>query len=741
MARRSQTFLFLLVLALSLPSVALGRGPQSLKLSLAQKQKLAPVNVSPPYLTGTPVVGDTLTGNPGSWTGTTISYSHQWYSCTDLACSPLAGAKSATDVLTAADANHSVFDVVTASNRWGKTSVATAADTVLLAPPASTSLPVISGIAQTGQLLTASTGGWSGSPTSFAYQWLRCDSAGGSCLAVTGQNAAASYLLSLTDVGFTMRVTVTATNAGGSSAATSAASAVAASTPATVSITSPSAGATVSGQVSFAASVANQVPARVELSVDTASPYVDTTSPYGYTLDTTTLANGTHTLAAKAVLSDGSSVSASITVSVQNAVAAPASTSLPVISGTAQAGQLLTASTGGWSGSPTSFTYQWLRCNSSGGSCLAVTGQNTSASYQLSPTDVGFTMRVTVTATNTGGSSSATSAASAVVASTPAPTGSSPSPSSTTAYGNGWTADGLANLEIGKTSGRKIAIRFRAARSGTIASARVYLIFRALGYYAGNGGQVRCELQADSGGVPSGVALAGSTITDPMAQGPFRTFTLGASVTGGQVYYLVFTNPASDPVNNYVSIDDLSNAGAAAQPDSDLAIVWKYDSTSAWTVNAQHTPIVQIGYGDGSAQGQGYIDALSSSGLVSVQGSTVAQETFTPAQSVTVSSVRLRARISGTPAGPLTVTLAGVSATVPASAFSTSYGWVSVPLAVTLPAGAAETLTLSAPAGSGSYQTFPYQKGAGNGLTAGVFADGHFVSGSRTDLDLPFSIK
>ena len=53
-------------------------------------------------------------------------------------------------------------------------------------PRPNTSPPTISGTAQDGQTLSASTGSWSGSPTSYAYQWQRCDSSGANCANVSG---------------------------------------------------------------------------------------------------------------------------------------------------------------------------------------------------------------------------------------------------------------------------------------------------------------------------------------------------------------------------------------------------------------------------------------------------------------------------------------------------------------------------------------------------------------------------
>jgi hypothetical protein len=94
------------------------------------------------------------------------------------------------------------------------------------AVPSNTALPAITGTAKDGQTLTSTTGTWSGSPTSYTRAWQRCDSAGANCAAISGATAA-TYLVTSADVGKTIRVKVTATNASGSGNATSAATATA----------------------------------------------------------------------------------------------------------------------------------------------------------------------------------------------------------------------------------------------------------------------------------------------------------------------------------------------------------------------------------------------------------------------------------------------------------------------------------------------------------------------------------
>ena len=94
--------------------------------------------------------------------------------------------------------------------------------------------------------------------------------------------------------------------------------------------------------------------------------------------------------------------------------AIPANTAVPVITGSAQVGSLLTTDNGTWSNSPTGFAYAWSRCDSSGNLCSPIAGA-IAQTYQLQTADVGHTIRITVTATNAEGSASAASAQTAVV--------------------------------------------------------------------------------------------------------------------------------------------------------------------------------------------------------------------------------------------------------------------------------------------------------------------------------------
>ena len=101
---------------------------------------------------------------------------------------------------------------------------------------------------------------------------------------------------------------------------------------------------------------------------------------------------------------------------VQATGQAPKNTSAPTISGTPKEGSVLTVNRGRWNGTqPITFSYQWQRCDATGGNCADIAGA-TATTYTATSTDVAGVLRVNVTATNSRGSTVATSEESGIVA-------------------------------------------------------------------------------------------------------------------------------------------------------------------------------------------------------------------------------------------------------------------------------------------------------------------------------------
>jgi len=96
----------------------------------------------------------------------------------------------------------------------GRRAASRAADAALKLPVNSV-LPAITGDLYQGETLTCSTGTWSNTPDTYAYQWNRNGSQ------IIGANAN-TRVLALADAGAVMSCTVKATNLGVSAVATSA---------------------------------------------------------------------------------------------------------------------------------------------------------------------------------------------------------------------------------------------------------------------------------------------------------------------------------------------------------------------------------------------------------------------------------------------------------------------------------------------------------------------------------------
>jgi Bacterial Ig-like domain (group 3) len=183
-----------------------------------------PTNSLPPTVSGTAQQGQALTVHPGTWidlTGTLTTITDQWEVCAagGTGCTAIAGQTGATYTLTAGDVGHTIAILETATFTDGTGTAASAASGLVTG---NSTPPAIAGIAREGQILVLTKGIWTDSPTSVSDQWESCS--GAACTPVGTLNAT-SYQLAATDVGHTIEVLETATNAVGALTAASAATA------------------------------------------------------------------------------------------------------------------------------------------------------------------------------------------------------------------------------------------------------------------------------------------------------------------------------------------------------------------------------------------------------------------------------------------------------------------------------------------------------------------------------------
>jgi hypothetical protein len=105
-----------------------------------------PPNTAPPTISGSTTVGSTLTANPGTWTGSSVTFTYQWNRC-DAAganCTAIANATNTTYVLANEDVGHTIRVAVTGKDATGPNTVnsaQTAAVTAATPPPPATGCP------------------------------------------------------------------------------------------------------------------------------------------------------------------------------------------------------------------------------------------------------------------------------------------------------------------------------------------------------------------------------------------------------------------------------------------------------------------------------------------------------------------------------------------------------------------------------------------------------------------------
>ncbi|MFI1187032.1 hypothetical protein [Streptomyces californicus] len=254
---------------------------------------------------------------------------------------------------------------------------------------ASTKPPVITGTAKVGATLSASTGSWTATPSSYAYQW-KADGA-----AISGATAAA-YAVPASLLGKRITVTVTARRTGDPDAQGTSAAVTVARGDAPKATVAP----TVTGKAKVGAalgagrgawspkpsSFAYQWKANgAAISGATAATYTVPASLLGKKITVTVTARLTGH-------ADGGATSAAVTVAKGDA---PKAKTAPVISGKAKVGSRLTVNRGTWSPKPSSYTYQWYANG------RAISGA-TSTTLTLKKAQRGRKITVKVTAHRTG---------------------------------------------------------------------------------------------------------------------------------------------------------------------------------------------------------------------------------------------------------------------------------------------------------------------------------------------------
>src|SRR3954451_10823075 len=400
-----------------------------------------------PAVSGTLREGQAVVSTAGTWAPAPTSTAYQWRRCDShgLSCIDIPGAASFTYVLQAADAGYRVRSKVTVSAATGTSSAISAVTgTVRPLAPSNSVAPSITGTPQVAQTLTAVNGSWStypGVPNGFTYEWDRCSVSG--CAAIPNATNSA-YTLVGADQGATIQVKVTATTIGGATTATSAQTRAVTPPPPPVNVVAPRVTGTAQvNQILIvqAGTWTGVAPIGYTYQWQRCTPASTSCSAIpgaiGATYRVTTADVGSAVRVAVTATNSGGATSVNTIVTPAAVPLAPVLLAPPIVSGSVTYGSTLTTSDGSWSGGPLTYSYQWQLCNPG---CADVLGADDNA-FVLGAGTVGGTVRVVVTTTNAGGSTSVTSGATDVVTDPRGATaGGTPSPGGST--GGGGSTDG-----------------------------------------------------------------------------------------------------------------------------------------------------------------------------------------------------------------------------------------------------------------------------------------------------------
>jgi hypothetical protein len=429
-----------------------------------------------PTIAGDATQGDRLFVGHGSWSGKgSLSYAYRWYRCDTMGahCSILRGVDRRSHRLGENDVGHTVSVAVRATDETGSTTAfASLVGPIAGVPPQLQSKvrPKVSGSVAEGATVRVAPGIWQPRPSSLSFQWARCNAELRDCTAIAGATSP-SHDIVPDDLGHVLVAIVQARAGPGARALFSTATTplvtptaapppkatppkpappkpsppaatpapakppAAPKPPATAPPPAPAEGAGPSATVAPAVAEVLQVGKQLTGAAGTwsgsgsiAYSYnwfrcdaagAHCLSVHGATLPTLTLTDKDvgHTLgfAVHAADKQGSSTAyAGLIGPVAAADAVVVSSGQPAISGTAAAGQTLQVSNGAWTGSPTAFGYQWLRCNGNGRLCVPIDGA-TGASYAVTAADGGHALVAVVHATAGGAAQDALSNATPVV--------------------------------------------------------------------------------------------------------------------------------------------------------------------------------------------------------------------------------------------------------------------------------------------------------------------------------------